>query len=243
MDDKVCPGKTGTSIHQLRKQNFQESQESQDAWSKPQWSGVQFSGLERRCRNYTWYGWILPTHLYHTSWYRKPWISTTYLRSSRHCTEILRPGPYVILHQGLCHKLVTSWSWNTNGMHNIPITFCNGHGNDCKRSWENDWWITWWKHPPPMNAFMDDITCLVRSSKSTSSLLHSRSKLIKWARMKFKAAKSRSVSLTKGRVSSQSFTIDDEHIPTLQKQQVKCLGGGTLCHWLTDTVERRYTKV
>ena len=50
-------------------------------------------------------------------------------------------------------------------------------------------------------------------------------KLIKWARMKFKAARSKGVSLTKGRVSSQSFTIGDEHIPTLWQQPVKCLGG------------------
>ena len=67
-------------------------------------------------------------------------------------------------------------------------------------------------------------------------------KIIKWARMKFKAEKSRSVSLTKGWVPSQPFTFDNEHILTLWQQKVKVLEVVMLCHWLTDVVERRYTK-
>ena len=68
---------------------------------------------------------------------------------------------------------------------------------------------------PPIKVFNDDITILMLSSTSTISLLPRLMKLIKWARMKFQAAKSRSTSHTKGRGSSQSFTSDDEHIPTL----------------------------
>ena len=95
---------------------------------------------------------------------------------------------------------------------------------------------------PSMKTFMDDIHyCLMRSSKSTNFLVQSLVKRIEWARMKFKAAKSISVSLTEGRVSPQSLHWWRAH-PNIARATGKKSWGGMLCHWLTDTVERRYTK-
>ena len=86
---------------------------------------------------------------------------------------------------------------------------------------------------PPMKAFMDDITSLIRGKQDTEALLQRLDELIKWARMAFKPKKSRSLSLVKGRAAQTRFHIAGEQIPTLQEQPVKSLGRW-YSHPLTD---------
>ncbi|KAI8513341.1 hypothetical protein Bbelb_099800 [Branchiostoma belcheri] len=77
---------------------------------------------------------------------------------------------------------------------------------------------------PPLRAFMDDVTSILRIAPCTKRLLQRLEELSKWAGMKFKPAKSRSLSLRKGKISNKTFTVNDQIIPTLQEQPVKSLG-------------------
>ena len=72
---------------------------------------------------------------------------------------------HAILHRGLCHKLLTSRSWNTNGMHNIPITFVMTMGMVVRGAEKTADWpeASHRSILALMTAFMDDITNLVRT--------------------------------------------------------------------------------
>ena len=50
----------------------------------------------------------------------------------------------------------------------------------------------------PKKAFMDDITLLTREVDTIQRILTQLNELITWSRMKFKAKKSRSLTLFKG---------------------------------------------
>ena len=75
---------------------------------------------------------------------------------------------------------------------------------------------------PPSRAFMDDITILVPPKIAADGLLQ-RYGLFKWARMKAKPKKSRSLSLVGGSVREIHFKIGGDTIPTVSEKPVKSL--------------------
>lgn len=76
---------------------------------------------------------------------------------------------------------------------------------------------------PPMTAFMDDVTISPKTVVEARWTLEEIEKIIKWARMKVKPSKSRSLVLRKGQVCNVRFKIGEE-IPTVSEKPVKCLG-------------------
>ena len=103
---------------------------------------------------------------------------------------------------------------------------------------------------PPCRAFMDDITVMTSSITGTRWILTALEKMANWARMVFKPAKSRSLSIEKGVLTKQHFQIQGEVIPTIQGERIKCLGkyfDETLkdVHNATEVVEelKRWLKV
>ena len=77
----------------------------------------------------------------------------------------------------------------------------------------------------PKKAFMDDVTLLTRDVDTMQSVLTRLDELITWSRMKFKAKKSRSLTIQKGKQRQQKFTIAGQQMPTVKEQPVKSLGG------------------
>merc|ERR1711894_263325 len=69
---------------------------------------------------------------------------------------------------------------------------------------------------PPTRAFMDDMTVTAKSVVEGRWMLEDLEKLISWARMRFKPAKSRSLVLQKGKVQERSrFKVGGQVIPTM----------------------------
>lgn len=77
---------------------------------------------------------------------------------------------------------------------------------------------------PPIRAYMDDMTTLTTTAACTRRLLGKLQENIKWARMKIKPSKSRSISIVKGELKNVKFLIGDDPIPTVSEQPVKSLG-------------------
>lgn len=77
---------------------------------------------------------------------------------------------------------------------------------------------------PPCRAFMDDITIMTQSAQGTRWVLAGLEKMTNWARMHFKAKKSRSLVIYKGTLSKMRFTVQREIIPSIQEERIKCLG-------------------
>ena len=77
---------------------------------------------------------------------------------------------------------------------------------------------------PPIRAYMDDMTTLTTTAACTRRLLGKLQENIKWARMKIKPNKSRSISIVKGELKDVKFCIGDDPIPTVSEQPVKSLG-------------------
>ena len=78
---------------------------------------------------------------------------------------------------------------------------------------------------PPIRAYMDDLTVTTTSVMGSRWILRSLEKLIAWARMKFKPAKSRSFVMRKGGTADKfRFSIAGTMIPTLSECPVKSLG-------------------
>lgn len=78
---------------------------------------------------------------------------------------------------------------------------------------------------PPIQAFMDDLTITMESVPGARWILKRLERLIGWARMFFKPAKSRSIVLKKRRVSEKfRFSIENMQIPTITENPVKSLG-------------------
>lgn len=72
---------------------------------------------------------------------------------------------------------------------------------------------------------MDDLTVTTTSVPSCRWILQGLERLITWARMIFKAAKSRSLVLRKGKVADQfHFCLGDTRIPSVSEMPVKSLG-------------------
>nr|XP_061785060.1 uncharacterized protein LOC133576095 [Nerophis lumbriciformis] len=78
---------------------------------------------------------------------------------------------------------------------------------------------------PPIRAFMDDLTVTTTSPTGCRWLLRGLERIITWARMMFKPAKSRSLVLRKGRVEDKHrFSLDGVPIPSVSEKPVKSLG-------------------
>lgn len=71
---------------------------------------------------------------------------------------------------------------------------------------------------------MDDMTTLTTTAACTRQLLGKLQENIKWARMKIKLNKSRSISIVKGELENVRFCIGDDPIPKVSEQPVKSLG-------------------
>ena len=78
---------------------------------------------------------------------------------------------------------------------------------------------------PLIRGFMDDLALALKSVPAAKMCLVRVVKALKWARMKPKPPKSRSLVMVKGRVMDvQPFVVDSLEIPSVQKKPVKSLG-------------------
>ncbi len=78
---------------------------------------------------------------------------------------------------------------------------------------------------PAIRAFMDDLTVTTTLVPGGRWILQGLEKLIFWARMNFKPAKSRAVVLKKGKVTDKfHFFLDGMAVPSITKKLVKSLG-------------------
>ena len=76
----------------------------------------------------------------------------------------------------------------------------------------------------PKKAFMDDVTLLTAEVDSMQRVLTRLDELITWSRLNFKAKKSRSLTIHKGKQTQQRFVIAREKMPTVKEEPVKSLG-------------------
>ena len=94
---------------------------------------------------------------------------------------------------------------------------------------------------PPIRAFMDDLTVTTTSVPGCRWILQGLERLINWARMNFKPAKSRSLVVKKGKVTDQfRFSLGGIQIPSVGEKPVKSLGKIFDCT-LKDTAALRAT--
>ncbi|KAK1902970.1 Outer capsid protein VP2 [Dissostichus eleginoides] len=78
---------------------------------------------------------------------------------------------------------------------------------------------------PPVRAFMDDITVTTESVRSCRWILQGMERLMKWDRMRFKPAKSRSTVLRIDKEEDKfGFNIEGTVIPNITEKSVKSLG-------------------
>ena len=83
----------------------------------------------------------------------------------------------------------------------------------------------------PLRAFMDDIAIMSKQTTASREVLKRLDDLIVWSRMNFKASKSRSVTLEKGKQKEVRYQIGGEEIPTIKEKPVKSLG-----RWYKDNL-------
>ena len=78
---------------------------------------------------------------------------------------------------------------------------------------------------PLIRVYIDDLAVTTTSVMGSRWILYSLEKLIVWARMKFKPAKSRPFVMKKGRTAYNfHFSLLGTMIPTLSECPVKSLG-------------------
>ena len=90
----------------------------------------------------------------------------------------------------------------------------------------------------PIRAFMDDLTVITLNYQAMRDVVKRLNQLILWARMKFKAKKSRSLVLVEGKPKEKHFHIGDEQVPTVKEQPVKSLG-----RWYRGNLSDRHVGV
>ena len=73
---------------------------------------------------------------------------------------------------------------------------------------------------PFMKAFMDDITLIAESRSHMEQLVTRLQELFKWAAMKIKPSKWRSLSLLKGNCKEMKFSVSGNEIPTIREKSV-----------------------
>ena len=78
---------------------------------------------------------------------------------------------------------------------------------------------------PVLHAFMDDISLMTTSTPASKIALQITVVSLKWARMKLKPQKSRSLVIKGGKcIDEQPFQVAGEIIPSIQKEPLKTLG-------------------
>ena len=78
---------------------------------------------------------------------------------------------------------------------------------------------------PVLHAFMDDISLMTTSTPASKIALQITVVSLKWARMKLKPQKSRSLVIKGGKcIDEQTFQVAGEIIPSIQKELLKTLG-------------------
>ena len=88
-----------------------------------------------------------------------------------------------------------------------------------------------------METFMDDVTLVTESRSHFEQLLNRLQELFKWAVMKIKPSKCRSLSIIKGNCREVKFSVDGNQIPTIHEKSVKSL---SLCCSLLLTDRHRW---
>lgn len=78
---------------------------------------------------------------------------------------------------------------------------------------------------PPIRAFTDDLTVTTTAVPGARWILQGLERIMAWARMSFKPAKSRSLVLKKGKVTDKfRFRLGEHQIPSVTEKPVKSLG-------------------
>ena len=77
---------------------------------------------------------------------------------------------------------------------------------------------------PSMKAFMDDVTLVAESRSHMEQLVARLQELFKWATMKIKPSKCRSLTMIKRKCREIKFSVDGNEIPTICEKSVKSLG-------------------
>ncbi|XP_060083178.1 uncharacterized protein LOC132562453 [Ylistrum balloti] len=78
---------------------------------------------------------------------------------------------------------------------------------------------------PPNRGFMDDLTITTTTHVQARWIMSALEETVGWARMKFKPRKSRCVVIKKGKVTRKfKLSIQQEEIPTIVDNPIKCLG-------------------
>ena len=86
---------------------------------------------------------------------------------------------------------------------------------------------------PSSRGFMDDLTITATTHIQDRWILTALEELTSWARMKFKPAKSRYMVIKSGRLTTRfRLRIQDEDIPSIEGNPIKCLG-----KWYDDTLQ------
>ena len=78
---------------------------------------------------------------------------------------------------------------------------------------------------PPNRGFMDDLTVTTTTHIQARWILSALEDTVNWARLKFKARKSRSLIIKRGRVTGKfKLKVQKEEIPSIIDSPIKCLG-------------------
>ena len=72
---------------------------------------------------------------------------------------------------------------------------------------------------PSMKAFMDDLILVAEPRLHIEQLVTHLQLLFKWAAMKIKPSKYRSLSIIKGNCREIKFSVDGNEIPTVHKKK------------------------
>ena len=76
---------------------------------------------------------------------------------------------------------------------------------------------------PSMKAFMDDVTLATKLKSLMEQLLDRLQELFKWAALKIKPSKCRSLAIIKSIYKDVKFAVDGNAIPTILEKGVKSL--------------------
>lgn len=88
---------------------------------------------------------------------------------------------------------------------------------------------------PPGRGYMDDLTLTTKTHIQARWMLTALTDVASWARMKFKAAKSRYLIIKKGQTTERfKLFVQNEEIPSIVTSPIKCLG-----KWFDATLQDR----
>jgi hypothetical protein len=96
---------------------------------------------------------------------------------------------------------------------------------------------------PLIRGFMDDLALAARTVPVAKMILKRVTEVLRWARMKQKAKKSRSLVMVKGRTMNvKPFEVEDVAIPSVQEKPIKSLGR-VYNHSVSDKKAREQLQV